>query len=110
MIKNIFGVLFMILFVTVFMAIIIKLDGSESKVNLNGTETETHWYANDGEYVPIYRIRSAAIRLENTVEVDLNGNSYSCYVSPESEIQTGDIITAVFYCYNGNYELIDIAR
>ena len=74
----------------------------------NGTERQTYAIGNDGGYVPVYAIRCMAMRMADTVEVEWNGNLYTCYIDPESEIQTGDIITCRFMSYEGNYELIDI--
>jgi len=78
-----------------------------AKGNAKGNGME-YAIGNDGGYVPVYTIRCVAMRMADTVEVEWNGNLYVCYVNPESEIQTGDIITCRFMSYEGNLELIDI--
>ena len=78
--KNIFGALLMCIFVGLIMLLIIK----SNAINLDGTETETVLYlnGNDGGYVPVHYIKCVAIRMENTIEVEWNGNRYSCEVDP----------------------------
>ena len=71
-------------------------------------ETQSYAIANDGGYVPMYKVQTNAIRIQDTVEVEWNGNVYSAYVDPESEIQTGDLITCSFIIYEGDVELVDI--
>lgn len=78
-------------------------------VNGKGTESESSYaIGNDGGYIPVYKVNCTAQRIADTVEVIWNGNEYSAYVSPESEIKTGDKIRCTFIIYEGNVELVDI--
>ena len=77
----------------------------------NSTETQSQYaIANDGGYVPVYRVQAPAMRIGNVVEVEWRGETYSAYLTPESEIQTGDMITCTFLVYEGNVEFISIER
>ena len=104
--NNLIGAIVVALFILIVTVSLIKLDGTES--NLNGTETEIYLNGNDGGYIPVYYTTCTAIRSTNHVEVEWNGNLYSCWIEPESEIQTGDRIVCGFAFYEGNAELIDI--
>lgn len=100
--KNIFAALIVGLFLILVMGLLVACD-------MNGTEMQAQYAtANDGGYLPVYRVSAKAIRGTDYVEVEWNGNSYSAYISPESEIKTGDQITCLFSVYEGNVELIDI--
>ena len=102
--NNIFAVLICGLFIALVIGLMVACDST----NGIGTETETYYKANDGEYLPIYRITTTAIRIDDCVEVEYNGNLYSAHLSPESEIQTGDRIVALFTMYEGELQFVGI--
>ena len=106
--NDLIGALIVALFILVIMVSLIKLDGTETEIDL--TQSETYWNGNGNEYIPIHYVTCTAIRGTNHVEVEWNGNLYSCLIEPESEIQTGDRITATFIIYEGNAELINIYK
>ena len=76
--------------------------------NGKGNGTETYVVANDGGYIPVYRVSCTAERYGNKVYVIWDGNEYAAYVDEQSTIETGDTITATFIIYEGNAELVDI--
>ena len=99
--KNIFAALIVGLFLVLAVAFLVACD--------TNMETPANYaIAADGEYLPIYKANCTAQRIADTVEVIWNGNSYSAYLSPESEIQTGDKVIAVFTIFEGEVQLINI--
>lgn len=64
--------------------------------------------ASDGQYLPVYYVKSNATRHGNVVDIDYEDNIYSCYVDVESEIKTGDTVWAGIVEYKGNIEVVDI--
>ena len=104
--NNIIGLIILALLLALTMVSLIKLDGAV--INVTGTETETYLNGNDGGFIPVYYVTCNAIRSTDYIEVEWNGNLYSAWIEPESEIQTGDRITCGFAFYEGEAELIDI--
>ena len=70
--------------------------------------SQSYAIANDGKYIPVYKVQVPAMRMENVVEVEWNGKIYSAYLDTNSEIETGNIITCTFALYEGEYEFIGI--
>ena len=100
------SVLMAVIMLAVVMVLIFVLD---NKGKGKGITSETNYaIANDNGYVPTYRNICEAKRLGNEVYVTWLGNEYSAYLSPESEIQTGDKIMCTFVIYEGNVELVAI--
>lgn len=89
------------------MVLIFVLDNKGKGIE-SETKRQTYSIANDGGYVPTYHNICEAKRLGNEVYVTWKGNEYSAYLSPESEIQTGDKIMCTFIIYEGNVELVAI--
>ena len=107
--KNILGVLFVALFTLLMVAFFVVISKSNATIGIR-TETETPFYltGNDGGYIPVYHVQVTATRIADVVEVEVNGNQYSAYVTSDSEIQTGDQIVCKFACYEGELEFIGI--
>ena len=100
--NNLFAALIVGLFLILVMGLLVACD-------MNGMETPADYaIATDGEYLPIYKVNCTAQRIADTVEVEWNGNAYSAYLTPESEIQTGDQVVAVFTIFEGEVQLINI--
>ena len=100
--KNVFAALIVGLFLILATGLMVACD------NEIAPEPETYYKAADGEYLPIYKINTTAIRIDDCVEVEYNGNLYSAHLSPESEIQTGDRIVALFTMYEGELQFVGI--
>lgn len=67
-----------------------------------------HIVASDGQYLPVYYVKSNATRHGSVIDIDYENNIYSYYVGVESEIKTGDIVWAGIIEYKGNIEVVDI--
>ena len=107
--KNILGVAIITLFTLLMVAFFVVISKSNATIGIR-TETETPFYltGNDGGFIPVYYIKATATRMADVVEVEVNGNQYSAYITPDSEIQTGDQIVCKFACYEGELEFIGI--
>ena len=66
--------------------------------------------AADGQYLPVYYVKTDATRHGNVVDIDYEDNIYSCYVDKESEVKTGDTVWAGIVAYRGNIEVVDIQK
>jgi len=105
--KELHGAIIVALFLLLVIIVTVKYADANANTNSNLDRNEISLTGN-GNGNSIYQVRSIAQRCGNVVEVEWNGNYYTAWIDAESEIQTGDFVTAVFEVDQNGTEFVGI--